>query len=73
MLVRGIYYEGWRPAGKPLKERNREQFLDHVRTDIPHGNAEEVVRAVDLVRGRDIDVEIVSPHFVDPEGARLRA
>ncbi len=32
----------------------------------------EVVRAVDPVRDRDIEVEIVSPHFVDPEGARLR-
>jgi sarcosine oxidase subunit alpha len=33
----------------------------------------EVVRAVDPVRDKDIAVEIVSPHFVDPEGERLRA
>lgn len=33
----------------------------------------EVVRAVDPVRGNDIEVEIMSPHFVDPEGERLRA
>ena len=32
----------------------------------------EVVRAVDPVRGRDEMVEIVSPHFVDPDGERLR-
>jgi sarcosine oxidase subunit alpha len=32
----------------------------------------EVVRAVDLVRGKDIEVEIVSAHFIDPEGERLR-
>jgi len=31
----------------------------------------ERVRAVDLVRGTDILVEIVSPHFFDPEGDRL--
>ncbi len=30
------------------------------------------VRAVDLVRGRDIEVEICSAHFVDPKGERLR-
>ena len=33
----------------------------------------EVVVANDPVRNRRIDVEIVSPHFVDPEGERLRA
>jgi sarcosine oxidase subunit alpha len=33
----------------------------------------EVVRAVDLLRDRDVEVEIVSPHFFDPEGERLRA
>jgi len=32
----------------------------------------EVVRAVDPVRGADTLVEIVSPHFVDPDGERLR-
>jgi len=32
----------------------------------------EIVRAVDPVRGGDVEVEIVSPHFVDPEGKRLR-
>jgi len=36
------------------------------------GRLGETVRAVDLVRGKDIEVEIVSPHFVDPEGVRLR-
>ena len=30
------------------------------------------VRAVDLVRNQDIEVEICSAHFVDPEGERLR-
>jgi len=33
----------------------------------------EVVIATDPIRQRRIDVEIVSPHFVDPEGERLRA
>ena len=32
----------------------------------------ESVRAVDLVRGSDVEVEICSPHFLDPEGERLR-
>jgi uncharacterized protein (DUF2267 family) len=30
MLVRGLYYEGWVPSGKPLKERKKEEFLAHI-------------------------------------------
>ncbi|MEC9344449.1 MAG: glycine cleavage T C-terminal barrel domain-containing protein, partial [Pseudomonadota bacterium] len=33
----------------------------------------ERVRAVDAVRGSDVEVEICSPHFIDPAGERLRA
>ena len=27
MLIRGFYYEGWDPTGKPPKVRDKEQFL----------------------------------------------
>ena len=33
----------------------------------------EIMRAVSPLTGSDITVEIVSAHFIDPEGERLRA
>jgi uncharacterized protein (DUF2267 family) len=33
MLVRGFYYEGYHPAGKPLTERKRAEFLAHVASE----------------------------------------
>jgi sarcosine oxidase subunit alpha len=33
----------------------------------------EIVRAVSPVHGKEVEVEIVSAHFIDPEGERLRA
>ncbi len=30
MLVRGFYYEGWDPSGKPLRDRRKEQFLERI-------------------------------------------
>ena len=33
----------------------------------------EIVTAADPLRGRNVEVEVCSPVFIDPEGARLRA
>jgi uncharacterized protein (DUF2267 family) len=30
MLIRGLYYEGWTPTGKPVNERRKEDFLAHI-------------------------------------------
>src|SRR5215831_6660899 len=30
MLIRGLYYEGWNPTGKPLRVRHKVQFLAHI-------------------------------------------
>jgi uncharacterized protein (DUF2267 family) len=35
MLIRGLYYEGWNPNGKPVKERNKEDFLAHISAAFP--------------------------------------
>lgn len=49
MLVRGFYYEGWRPASKPRKYRDKDHFLEQVRRDAPwlgDADVEGVVTAV---------------------------
>ena len=39
MLLRGLYYEGWDPSGKPVKERRREDFLARMERELT-GNEE---------------------------------
>jgi uncharacterized protein (DUF2267 family) len=49
MLVRGIYYEAWHPAGKPDKVRSREEFLAGIAARIATKqviDAEKAARAV---------------------------
>lgn len=49
LLVRGVFWDGWRPAGKPLRERKLADFLDHIHRDFQRYqevDPEEVTRAV---------------------------
>lgn len=49
MLIRGLYYEGWHPANKPVRERTREAFLGHIEKAFekdPNEDNAQVVRAV---------------------------
>jgi glycine cleavage system aminomethyltransferase T len=54
-------------------------YSPHVGSSIAIGFLEEgdarmgeVVIAANPLEGREVRVEVVSPHFVDPEGGRLR-
>lgn len=49
LLVRGFYYEGWHPAGKPLKYRHKEEFIERIAKDCPGLGAEEIELAVGIV------------------------
>src|SRR5688572_2714271 len=48
MLVRGIYYEGYKPAATPTKERSEGDFLEHLRRELrrPELDPSAVVAAV---------------------------
>jgi uncharacterized protein (DUF2267 family) len=80
MLIRGLYYEGWTPSGKPVKERKKEDFLAHIEAafrDEPAISPEAVARAVFKVLQRHVsageigDVEQILPAQIRalwPEG-----
>jgi uncharacterized protein (DUF2267 family) len=57
MVMRGLYYEGWRPAKVPVK-MNHEEFLQRVQHDFPYeveGGPERVVRTV---------LGVLSQHYI---------
>jgi uncharacterized protein (DUF2267 family) len=72
MLVRGFYYEGWSPAGKPVKERHKEEFCTHVKEYFQNEesiDAENIVRGVFKMLSRRItegEIEDIK-HIMPPE------
>ena len=71
LLIKGVYFDGWRPSTTPQRMRSREEFLDMVRRPllrgIPEADPEQVTRAVfrlldEHVSGGEIsDVRSVMP------------
>jgi len=49
LVIRGIFFDGWRPAGKPEPMRSLDAFLERIRdglSDIRPVNAREAARSV---------------------------
>jgi uncharacterized protein (DUF2267 family) len=63
MLVRGFFYEGWHPEGKPVMERWKEEFLAHIamafQDDRVH-SAENVACAVLHVVTKHVSPGVIS-------------
>ncbi len=72
MLIRGFYYEGWSPAGKPVKERHTADFVAHVREYFRKDeeiNPETIVRAVFKVLSKRVtegEIDDIK-HILPPE------
>lgn len=49
ILVRGIYYEGWRPTAKPLPIRRAEAFLELVRSELCGFQVSDTKRVIEAV------------------------
>src|SRR5499426_1634284 len=66
MLIRGFYYEGWDPTGKPLRQRHQEEFLAGIsrefRDEVPDGakrSTADTARAVfTVIAGRVTEGEV---------------
>ncbi len=74
MLIRGFYYDGWKLTGKPLKERRKDEFLEHVKKAFKDDvtiDPERVVRAVFKVLARRTSVgEIQDVKHLLPKALR---
>jgi uncharacterized protein (DUF2267 family) len=49
MLLRGMFYEGWRLTNSATRERHAPEFLEHVSRELPkalYNDPEDIVRAV---------------------------
>ena len=75
MLIRGFYYEGWNPTGKPVKERHQEAFLAHIKSYFKNDERvvpDRVVRGVFKVLAKHISQgEIEDVKHILPGELRL--
>lgn len=56
MLVRGFFFEGWQPKGKPIRIRKKEEFLENLAAELPRGGGdpETIARTVFDVVARHV-------------------
>jgi uncharacterized protein (DUF2267 family) len=57
LLLRGMYYESWKPAGKPRRDRHKEAFLNNVRKHLERAHtldAETIARGAFRVLARHL-------------------
>ncbi len=66
VLVRGFFYEGWHPAGKPGRARAREEFLDEIRAEGPAGDNNDPARIARAV------FELLNHHLSAGEPEKIR-
>jgi uncharacterized protein (DUF2267 family) len=65
MLVRGFYYEGYRPGDKPLRERTRSEFLAHVKVEFQD-------ESFDIQRVTEAVLQVLSKHITPGEVEKIR-
>lgn len=67
LVIRGSFYEGWKPSQAPHKWRHRDEYLEAVKDRLPgreNFDIEETVRAV---------LKVVGQHMTQEELQKLKA
>lgn len=49
VLIRGIYFEGWRPSETPVWSRRKEEFVDRIQADMANELLDDPDRAIAAV------------------------
>ena len=81
VMLAGFYYQGWKPAATPTKERSVSAFVDKVRGNLPQGDypveIEQLIEGIFAVlsqwvtKGEIVDVANMLPKDVQefwPQG-----
>jgi uncharacterized protein (DUF2267 family) len=66
LLIKGLFFENWRPSETPTRERDKDTFLANVDAEVHRGlgvDAEQAVRAV---------LEVLAEHVDPAEVEKLR-
>ena len=61
LLVRGIYYEGWKPSAVPTKERTAEEFLEKISDELHD------VRPINAQKAAEAVFRVLSQHVTQGE------
>lgn len=74
LLIRGMFYEGWQPAGTPLKNRSQQAFVDRIEEQIASGidyrGAEDISTVFKLLNARISPGEVRDMRGNLPSGIR---
>mgnify|MGYP000843840655 FL=1 len=58
LLIRGVYFDGWRPRHTPATDRSKESFVERIRRDMandPLGDPDRAIAAVFRLLDRHLD------------------
>ncbi len=74
LLIRGMFYEGWQPAGTPLKDRSQQAFVDRIEEQVAGGadyrGAEDITTVFKLLNARISSGEVRDMRGGLPQGIR---